>query len=111
MVITHVPAWEAAAERLFSILQAAFKKDRVSALLDILDAALAIGMWQVCHAPDEVGPNAPSVLRAQPDLWISLCCDSDSPGEFDGTYLDRARLRLLTKGFSRPPAVQRAMRS
>jgi hypothetical protein len=68
MIITQMPASEAAAERLFSILQCAFNKDRVSALLDILDATLAIRMWQVHHAPEEVGPNAPSVLRARPDL-------------------------------------------
>jgi hypothetical protein len=68
MIITQMPASEAAAERLFSVLQYAFKRNRASALLDILDATLAIRMWQIYHAPDEVGDKAPSVLRAQRDV-------------------------------------------
>jgi hypothetical protein len=50
MIITHLPAWEEAAERderLFSILQDSLRKVRVSALLDILDATLEIGLCQV----------------------------------------------------------------
>jgi hypothetical protein len=68
MIVTQMPASEAGAERLFSLLQYAFKKNRGNALRDILDATLAIRMWQIYHAPDEVGANAPSVLRAQWDV-------------------------------------------
>jgi hypothetical protein len=34
------------------------KENRVSALFDILDATLALPMWQICLAPDEVGASA-----------------------------------------------------
>jgi hypothetical protein len=34
-------------------------------LLDILDVALAIRIWQICYTPDEVGANALFVPRAQ----------------------------------------------
>jgi hypothetical protein len=102
MTITQMPATKAAAERLFSILQCAFKTDRASALLDILEAPLAIRMWQVYHAPDGVGTTASLVLRAQRNPWISPCCDGDSPGELVGIRLDRARLRLLTERVIQP---------
>jgi hypothetical protein len=65
MTITQMPASDGTAERLFSIVQYASKKVRVSALLDILDATLAVRMWQIYDAPDEVGATAPPVLRAQ----------------------------------------------
>jgi hypothetical protein len=68
MSITQMPASEAAAQRLFSILQYAFRKDRVDALLEILDTTLAIRMWRIYHAQDEVGANASSVFQAQPDM-------------------------------------------
>ena len=52
-------------ERLFSVLL--FKKES-RALPVILDATLAIHMWMAYHAPEEVGADAPSVLRATRDV-------------------------------------------
>jgi hypothetical protein len=48
-------------------VQYASKKNRVSTLLAILAATLAVRMLQIYDAPDEVGAHAPAVLRAQRD--------------------------------------------
>jgi hypothetical protein len=64
MILTQMPASEAAAERPFSLLRHALRKTRVSASPDIPEATLALRSLQIYHAPDEVVVKAPSALPA-----------------------------------------------
>jgi hypothetical protein len=64
-LLTQMPASEAAAERLFSVFDCVFKKNRMSSHIELLDATLMIREWQIYHR-DEIDADgaALSVQRA-----------------------------------------------
>jgi hypothetical protein len=69
-VIQTIPTSEAAAERPFVVLPGVFK-GCVCALCAILDAQLAIPIWQICEAPDRSATtpaNAPWRSRTSDPL-------------------------------------------
>jgi hypothetical protein len=60
-----MPASEAAAERLFSVFDWVFKKNRMRAQTNLLDATLMIRMWQIYHRDETDAAGAVlSVQRA-----------------------------------------------
>jgi hypothetical protein len=70
-ILTQMPASEAAAERLFSVFDCVFKKNRMAAHLDLLNATLTIRprMWQIYHRREtELDGESLAVRRVLPAL-------------------------------------------
>jgi hypothetical protein len=52
-VLTQVPATEAAAERLISVFECLFRKNRMAAQIELIRSEMLIRMWQI-YRPDEI---------------------------------------------------------